>query len=91
MADIGLGYELITQSQEVSGTTEVDLDIPSGKIVISSGINVTGFGNAYMSADGPNPDDDTKWQFWVSNLQQSGGEGYSMAAVCWMIVVNAAS
>jgi hypothetical protein len=93
MTDVGLGYELIVQDQYVSGasTITVDVSIPDGKVVISSGISTDGFGNAYMSADGPHPTDSTKWRFMASTAMQSGGGGYSMEIHCWMIVVNAAS
>lgn len=94
MTDVGIGLETVTQDQylDAGGTTSatVDLAIPSGKIVIASGIRVDSFGNAYMSADGPHPTDSTKWRFQMSINQQSGGSGYSMTCHCWMIVANAA-
>jgi hypothetical protein len=84
-----LGLQTITQTASVTSTTTVDLDIPAGTAVLGSGIQVDGFGNAYMSADGPHPTDDTKWRFQASVEQQSGGTGYSMSITCWMIVANA--
>lgn len=94
MTDVGLGVETITQDQGLDFVTHaatVDLDIPSGKTVLSSGIVTDGFGNAFMSASGPHPTDSTKWRFQMSINQQSGGFGNSMTCHCWMIVANAAS
>lgn len=92
MTDIGFGREIISQDQALnSGSVTVDLDVPAGKAVISSGISADGFSNAYMSANGPHPTDDNKWRFMASNTLQNGGTGYSMTVHFWMIVVNAAS
>lgn len=94
MTDAGLGRGVITQDQGLDSTTHsatVDLDVPAGKVVISSGISTDGFGNAFMSASGPHPTDDTKWRFQMSINQQSGGFGFSMTCHCWMVVLNAAS
>lgn len=91
MTDVGLGYELITQTASVGSTSTIDISIPTGKVVISSGIQVNGFGNALMTADGPHPTDNTLWRFQISVDMQSGGTGYGVDVTCWMIVLNAAS
>lgn len=95
--DIGLGLQTTTQSAWVDGPSgasplTIDVDIPVGKVVISSGIQLPdGFGSHYMAADGPHPTDATKWRFQASVNDGTGGWGYSMTILCWMLVVNAAS
>jgi hypothetical protein len=88
MPNVGLGIQTVTQTATITSTSIIDLDIPSGTAVISSGIQVAGFGNALMTADGPHPTDDTKWRFQASVAEQSGGNGYSVSVTCWMIVAN---
>ncbi len=84
-----LNLQLLTQTDTITDVTTYDMDIPSGTAVVGSGIQVAGFGNAWMSASGPHPTDDTKWRFHGSVKQQSGGDGYSMNVTYWMIVANA--
>lgn len=92
MADVGIGLETLTHSETVTSSTTVDMDIPTGKVVLASGIQCpSGFGNAFMSANGPHPSDNTKWRFQASVAQQNGGNGYSTGIECWLIVANAAS
>jgi hypothetical protein len=86
------GYQLITQTQYLDGNTPgitVDLDIPAGKVVVGAGIGTDGFGNAFMSANGPDPADNTKWRFMAPVGLQNGGSGYPMTLHLWMAVVNA--
>lgn len=84
-----LGVQLLTQADTITSTTTYDMNIPTGTVVVGSGIQVAGFGNAWLSADGPHPTDASKWRFQASVKQQSGGNGYSMDVTYWLIVVNA--
>ena len=93
MPDIGLGYQIVTQDQVVDTNVIVDMDVPAGKIVISSGINVDsvgGYGTAFKTANGPHPTDGTKWQFHVSTGLENGSTGYPVSCHFWLIVVNLA-
>ena len=94
MASLGIELQTITQTVEVTSSSIIDLDIPEGTAVLSSGIQVnatiTG-GTCYMSADGPHPTDSTKWRFQPSVESQTGGTGYPINVTCWMIVATAAT
>lgn len=95
MTDVGLGFEMLTQSATVTGGSTIDITIPTGKVVISSGVQYVsggfgGYGSGYTTADGPHPTDATKWRFYAQVNLQSGGGGYSSDILCWMMVMNAA-
>ncbi|HEY1705577.1 MAG TPA: hypothetical protein VGG75_38315 [Trebonia sp.] len=83
-----LGLQLLTYDDTVTSNTTYDMAIPAGTTVLGSGIQVSGFGNAWLSADGPHPTDNTKWRFQGSVKLQSGGDGYSMDVTYWMVVAN---
>ena len=85
-------YQLIQQPENVGCYGEWSISIPTGDQVLGAGVDApTSFSPFFVSANGPDPSDSTKWEFQAGYATEQGGCAAGGTINLWMTVATVSS